>query len=36
MGWEYFALIFIGSIIAGTINPQHLRENVEKARRACE
>ena len=25
----------VGSIIAGTINPQHLRENVEKARRAC-
>jgi aryl-alcohol dehydrogenase-like predicted oxidoreductase len=24
----------VGSIIAGTINPQHLRENVEKARRA--
>ncbi|MED5388928.1 MAG: aldo/keto reductase [Pseudomonadota bacterium] len=25
----------VGSIIAGTINPQHLRENVEKARHAC-
>ena len=25
----------VSSIIAGTINPQHLRENVEKARRAC-